>query len=471
MNENDSSPAVLWFGIAIGVIFLALMVAALVKGPNLGWSGDRLVAIELRLLATGLLLLLFIRFFEAILLKIASMKAVQWALMYDRRKPASGAAVSTLAFQHAVDQRKSLRDALRSLHGWRWRYRQPWLLLTGSDNLIDRLVPESADHGWQILPDAVLIRSNADADGQPDASWLRQIYRLRRRRPVDAVLLVTDGSELTPTCGGFQDNIQLTRITEALRWSAPVYVLEVTQAEKVADGDMPVIACEVPAQGTAEAIRTMLLVLRDRLAHRFLARLPEQRHLGRLSLRLDDRSGTLATRLCRLISDQYQRPRFRGVLFGPYDAAKESPGIELPIWHYVADDVRRRPGRRTVWHPLTILAGLALTSAALWIAGMLISGLRNERDLQAARQAVHDIQTAPTPTARLKALDTLQQQIQRYEYRVEHHAPLFTRFGLNRDTEVLAALWKPYAKAGRDILVTPVVIAMFNNLAFRGIPR
>ncbi|WP_225934697.1 ImcF-related family protein [Cupriavidus sp. EM10] len=64
---------------------------------------------------------------------------------------------------------------------------------------------------------------------------------------------------------------------------------------------------------------------------------------------------------------------------------------------------------------------------------------------------------SPHPTARLKALDTLQQQIQRYEYRVEHHAPLFTRFGLNRDTEVLAALWKPYAKAGRDILVTPVV--------------
>ena len=88
---------------------------------------------------------------------------------------------------------------------------------------------------------------------------------------------------------------------------------------------------------------------------------------------------------------------------------------------------------------------------------MLISGLRNEQDLQAARQAVHDIHTAPTPTARLKALDTLQQQIQRYEYRVEHHAPLFTRFGLNRDAQVLAALWKPYAKASRDILVTPVV--------------
>ncbi|MBY4734533.1 ImcF-related family protein, partial [Cupriavidus pauculus] len=47
-------------------------------------------------------------------------------------------------------------------------------------------------------------------------------------------------------------------------------------------------------------------------------------------------------------------------------------------------------------------------------------------------------------------------QILRYEYRVQHHAPLFTRFGLNRDTEVLAALWKPYAKASQDILVTPV---------------
>ena len=87
---------------------------------------------------------------------------------------------------------------------------------------------------------------------------------------------------------------------------------------------------------------------------------------------------------------------------------------------------------------------------------MLVSGLLNERDLQTAQQAAHDIQSAPTPAARLKALDTLQQHIQRYEYRVQHHAPLFTRFGLNRDTEILAALWKPYAKASHDILVAPV---------------
>ena len=88
---------------------------------------------------------------------------------------------------------------------------------------------------------------------------------------------------------------------------------------------------------------------------------------------------------------------------------------------------------------------------------MLISGLRNEHDLQSAQQAVHDVQSASTAAARLKALDTLQQQILRYEYRVQHHAPIFTRFGLNRDPEVLAALWKPYAKASQDILVTPLV--------------
>ncbi|MGN5479814.1 ImcF-related family protein [Cupriavidus basilensis] len=180
--------------------------------------------------------------------------------------------------------------------------------------------------------------------------------------------------------------------------------------------------------------------------------------MGRLSQRLDSRGKALADWLAGLAGGARRQLPVRGVVFAPVFEDKGNPDActDLPLWQYLGEAAQRQPGRRTGWHPITIGAGLALTTIGLWIAGMLVSGLLSQRDIHAAQQAALDIQSAPHAGARLKALLSLQQQIQRYEYRTQRHAPLLTRFGLNRDPEVLDALWKPYAKASRDLLVAPV---------------
>ncbi|HEV7834815.1 MAG TPA: ImcF-related family protein, partial [Caballeronia sp.] len=66
------------------------------------------------------------------------------------------------------------------------------------------------------------------------------------------------------------------------------------------------------------------------------------------------------------------------------------------------------------------------------------------------------LKTAPDSAARLQALLALQQQIGRYEDRVAHQPPLWTRFGLNQDASILATLWTPYAAASKSVLVTPI---------------
>lgn len=105
---------------------------------------------------------------------------------------------------------------------------------------------------------------------------------------------------------------------------------------------------------------------------------------------------------------------------------------------------------------MLVLTMLALASIVLWTAGMVVSGLRNTEDLRQVQRSIQAIRTAADPGSRLRALLALQQQIDRYEYRTQHHAPLLTRFGLNRDAVALAALWVPYAQASRQLLVTPV---------------
>jgi type VI secretion system protein ImpL len=50
----------------------------------------------------------------------------------------------------------------------------------------------------------------------------------------------------------------------------------------------------------------------------------------------------------------------------------------------------------------------------------------------------------------------LQQQIGRYEDRVGHQPPFWSRFGLNQDASILAALWPPYAEASKVALIAPI---------------
>ena len=357
------------------------------------------------------------------------------------------------------------RQELQQRHGFRWRYRQPWLLITGDDAAIARLLPDLAEQGWLITPDAVLLWSKSGQNGQPDADWLKQLYKLRRRRPVDAVVLTTDGTADLPAQRRVTHpyGIGLARIAEVLRWSAPVYLLDVALTDALANGNTPVIGCELPRLADEAAIEKALLVVRDRLLQRSVAQLMQNerdRYMGELSQCLDTRGKALAEWIAGLNGGRRRRIPVGGIVFAPYPRpaatdASAPTSADLPLWQYLGDAARRQPGRRTGWHPVTVFSILSLTAIGLWGAGMLVSGVLNGRDLQAAQQSVNDIRSAPNPAARLRALLALQQQIERYEYRTQHHVPL-TRFGLNRDPAVLAALWKPYTQASRELLVAPV---------------
>jgi type VI secretion system protein ImpL len=50
----------------------------------------------------------------------------------------------------------------------------------------------------------------------------------------------------------------------------------------------------------------------------------------------------------------------------------------------------------------------------------------------------------------------LQQQIGFSEQRVAHQPPLWTRFGLNQDKAIFAALWPSYTTASKSLLIAPI---------------
>ncbi|GAB3626075.1 type VI secretion protein VasK [Pandoraea terrae] len=384
-----------------------------------------------------------------------------------------------------------LRDELRVRHGLRWRYRQPWLLLTGDDAVIARLMSDFADQGWLVTPDAVLLWSKNGADGRPDANWLKQLYQLRRGRPVDAVVLALDGTQDLSgrQRGADAHHANLAAIAEALHWAAPVYLLDVAQTDDVAQGATPVIGCEFPRQADAPAIEAALLSVRAQLADRGVAQLVRNgldRYAAELSERLDTRCAPLASWIAGSPAS-VRRQSVRGVYFAPYpseagavadsapaDAASDAASnagafapdsADLPLWQHIGRVARRAPGRRIGWHPVTVFSTVALCALGLWSAGMLVSGLSNARELHLSEQAVRALASAPDAATRLRALLALQQRIDLYDERTRDRAPLHTRFGLNRDADVLAALWRPYAQASQRVLVTPVKQSLEAELA------
>ena len=371
---------------------------------------------------------------------------------------------------------EALRHALQAQHRWRWRYRQPWLLLTGHDKAIERLLPELTEHGYLITDDAVLLLHATDAYGQPDDAWLTQLYRLRRRRPVDGLVLIVDGDEETSASSrvmhGF--GIKLARIAHTLHWSAPIYVLDVAKVDEIRDGATPMAGCEVAPNSAASSVEADLLTLRDQLAQLGVQRLsahPGDRYIAELSQRLDGRAASLAAWIAGFAA---RRLSVRGVFFTPFPAKSvegtDASGLLPAVWSHLSHLARRHRGRRVGWHPITVCSAIVLALVGVWTGGMLISAFANAHDLHRSQQVGQALDKGDD-AAHLRALLALQQRIGMYEERVQHHAPGVRGFGLNRDRDTLDALWTRYATASRALLTTPVQLSLESSLTALGKAR
>ena len=465
MSDNRSvSSADVFLGIALFILYVVLAITAWALRPQRGWSTEWFVIVELGLLVGFLLGLVFLKPVQGIIQWMSSVKATRFVTEHFRKEATSDSRASLAkSHQDAKEQFSALRDQLRATHGPRWRYRQPWLLLTGDNTAIQRLLPAIVAPGWLQTDSAILLWNDKGEGGQPDGLWLKQLRTLRRSRPIDAVVLVEDGAvQLAAQRRGVStDSLNLTRLAEALKWSAPVYVLDVADTDAVSDSYTPVIGCEF-GRADAIAIANALLNLRDQLAQRGVAQLlvnGEDRFTAELSGRLDTRSTPLAAWIASLSAKARHHQAIGGAFFAPYplsETSTDSTQADLPLWRHLGQLARRARGRRVGFHPVTVFSTVVLVGLGAWTTGMLASAASNAREVHLTGQALRDLNTAPDTAAKLRALLNVQQRIDLYEHRIGKHAPVWTRFGLNQDRATLAALWHPYSKAANRLLIVPI---------------
>ena len=385
-------------------------------------------------------------------------------------------------------------DELRVSHGWLWRGRLRWLLVHGPDERVDQVAPGLKQAAIMHVDGTVLV--HASPDGIEAANWLRQIRRLRRRRPVDGVVHVAraddNDTELPRTLAG---------IARALGWAAPVTFLHPVAARGPQPEQFEAVGTFVPDASrrhahVAAALPALLVDLRRRTASLGVSQCGEPNWMTwmlEVSKYVGDHAGRIATRLDRFAASNWLRAPLAGVMFAPVfpgtpvvpvpvvngdDAPREpataestsafaraQPNALTPVWRAVATCVPRYHGRRARWYGPHVLALCVLAGAITWTVLLMISGIGNRSLIrQAQAAAVAALDAAPGTPSALRAQLALQSEINTLEYRRQYGVPWHLRAGLSRNDELLDALWRPYRTVAARNLLQPVERALASQL-------
>ncbi|OXI83622.1 type VI secretion protein VasK [Burkholderia sp. AU31652] len=475
-NESKTRSAGFFIGIAALIIFLALSLAVWVEGPRRGWSLETRIIAELSLTCAFLVAIVAAKFFEWVLLKIAALRAFRWFARFDAGKRAESAERDDSDdSSQQVNPAAALRDLLRDRHGWRWRYRDRWLLVAGDTPLVKRLAPELAETGYVVLGNTVVLHANQIRD-QLDTDWLDQVRRLRRRRPVDAIVTVTrDRSAANTPFDTEELATRLARHARALRWAAPAYFLNVTDfGSEWPDADEAIGLTWANTRMNGATIDASLRSLVDNLADAGVVRLAadaRDHYPAELSQHVSRLHDALSNLVQKTAESNVWRHAVHGLMFAPLFKERDvmplgsdpendddTPGNpqHRTIWQTIADHSRKVHGRRNGFSLSTTAAWLTTALIGCWFAGTMLSGFANRATIGSATDTVAKLTGPLNPTQSLQTLVDLDRQMDTLEIHQRSGAPLATRFGLNRDHALLGALWPYYAEAATRVLVGPI---------------
>ncbi|CAB3810111.1 hypothetical protein LMG28688_07160 [Paraburkholderia caffeinitolerans] len=365
---------------------------------------------------------------------------------------------------------------LKDRHGRRWRYRDRWVLVAGDEPLVKRLAPGLVDSGYAIIGNAVLLYAKQTGNTL-DNGWLDQIRRLRRRRPVDAIVAVTRNRDSGNSPFDADELSQrLARYARALRWAAPTYLLNATNfGSEPAGPDEAIGFTWSNARVNAHEIHASLHRLARNLADAGISRIirnKADRYPAELSQHVERLGSALSELVLQTARSRYWRHAVHGLLFAPLfkerelesatdtensDEKETQPGIQQrTIWQSVAEHSRSIHGRRVGFSFSTTFAWIATAAIGLWMVGTMMSGFTNRATIGTAQDTLVRLTGTQDHTQSMQTLDSLDKQIDTLETRQRDGAPWITRFGLNRDNALLGAIWPGYENAASSILVGPM---------------
>ena len=378
----------------------------------------------------------------------------------------------------------SLKNHLRIRYRFFWRNKVRLLLVTGDETAINQLVPNLQASQWLEGNRTVLIYGGslaADIDAEKYAS----LRKLRRGRPLDGIVqVIGEGQNLTPQMSD-NDLRGLEKISEALRYSAPVYLWQLCDSAWSQAARQPqAVGVTLPLRAIPDEVTAQLNSLLPQLREQGLSQIADNNRydfLLRLAQQFEQGSSTgWAARLTPWLFSSQQRVPLRGLVFSL--DGKEEPSVEvlkvasLPShkhaltfpasWQGIIDDCTRVRGRRVGMSWEQTLAWTLMTIICVWGAGTLLSfALNRSQIVSVSEQARALVEHPSVSDYQLTALHTLRNDAGRLQHRIQNGAPWYQRSGLDHSQQLLEAMLPWYGVANNRLIRDPANAALAQKLS------
>lgn len=367
-------------------------------------------------------------------------------------------------------QANIIKEHLQSQYGLFWRKKVSIQLLIGPPTAIDKLAPRLSHEIWQETNGTVLIYGG-DVAATGDENNALMLKQLRRRRPVDAVIWVTEntvtdqlmGSTLTFNHLNAATSDMASRFIHALfkqlKWQAPIWVWNVSDSPELCSPDAPAVLCLTAPHSQPEQLTPALHELVPALSlHGTQALFASKTYTYWLILAQflrDSGSETLSVRLAPLTSGIRGLP-FAGLAF----STSVTPHNETRLPHSWQEDNRWKsvltaqadiapslsPAALGINTP-RLLQYAAATAMTVWGIGLMVSYFANRQLINDSQQlAFAAVDSQRNAAERLNAQFDFQQMLGKLDHRATTFTPIWQRFGLDRNNALLAQLWPTYTQ-------------------------
>ncbi|HHU4122502.1 TPA: ImcF-related family protein [Raoultella ornithinolytica] len=377
----------------------------------------------------------------------------------------------------------SLKNHLRTRYRFFWRNKVRLLLVTGDETAINQLVPNLQASRWLEGNRTVLIYGGslaADIDAEKYAS----LRKLRRGRPLDGIVrVIGEGQNLTPQASD-SDLRCLEKISELLRYCAPVYIWQLCDSAWPQDGrKTQPVGVTLPLRAMPEDVTGQLNKLLPQLREQGLSQVADNRDYDfmlRLAQLLEQvGSEGWKSRLAPWLYSAQQRVPLRGLMFSlasalPADGQSVESAISsvhkqamtLPAsWQGVIDDCTRVCGRRVGMAWEQTLAWVMIAAVGIWGAGTLLSFALNYSQISSVANKAHDLVEHPSVSDyQLTVLHELRNDAGRLQNHIQNGTPWYQRFGLDHNQQLLSAMLPWYGVASNQLIRDPANTALTQKL-------
>lgn len=389
-----------------------------------------------------------------------------------------------------------LLERIKEVYGLFWQDKIKIHLLIGTSTSIEKLTPNLTTDIWQENNGTLLIYGG-DIHQSIDENLIQDLKQLRRRRPLDAVIWVSENNlSQQPLGHSLFNHLNPTNTDTAsryfhqlfrqLRWQAPIWLWNISNNGEITTNEAPTVLYSAYLKATSEILSNDLKTLLPALVEQGTqAVLHNQTHTYLLALaRFLQHEGCekLANNLAPLLSGYRSLP-FAGMLFSTVvnnnvSAISSMTNQWTSNSHWKAlitansqlpYQLKASPLGLSSKHILQYTVATAMT---LWGIGMVASYFMNRQLItQSQQQAQLATDNNQSEFARLQAQYGLQQTLGLLTYREKTSVPFWLRFGLSSNNALLSHLWPVYSQSILPLLRDPIQQHLENYLhAFMQFP-